>query len=210
MPPPTRTAVSVGDELRRIGYLGPQKPGALKPHAFVELHIEQGPILDEEKVQIGVVESVQGISWIEYTVTGVSNHAGTTPMRLRRDAGYLAASVNLFARKLAWEMGGNQVATVGALSLRPNLINVVPNRAVFTVDLRNTDEARLKEAEARVAAHIAEVAAAERVEVEGRGACALRAGDLRLERSSTASSTTPRRYRSARAACPRARATMRR
>ena len=161
-----KEGVSVGDELRRIGYLGPQKPGAFKPHAFVELHIEQGPILDEEKVQIGVVESVQGISWIEYTVTGVSNHAGTTPMRLRRDAGYLAASVNLFARKLAWDMGGNQVATVGALSLRPNLINVVPNRAVFAVDLRNTDEARLKEAEARVAAHIAEVAAAERVEVK--------------------------------------------
>ena len=161
-----KEGVSVGDELRRIGYLGPQKPGAFKPHAFVELHIEQGPILDEEKVQIGVVESVQGISWIEYTVTGVSNRAGTTPMRLRRDAGYLAASVNLFARKLAWDMGGNQVATVGALSLRPNLINVVPNRAVFAVDLRNTDEARLKEAEARVAAHIAEVAAAERVEVK--------------------------------------------
>src|SRR5690242_2634131 len=159
---------SVGDELRRIGYLGPARPGALKPHAFVELHIEQGPILDEEKVRIGVVESVQGISWTEYTVTGVSNHAGTTPMRLRRDAGYLAASVNLFARKTAWDMGGHQVATVGALSLRPNLINVVPNRAVFTVDLRNTDEAMLKEAEAKVAAHIAEAAAAERVDVEAK------------------------------------------
>ncbi|HTE36270.1 MAG TPA: Zn-dependent hydrolase [Reyranella sp.] len=163
-----KDGVSVGDELRRIGYLGAAKPGALKPHAFLELHIEQGPILDEEKVQIGVVESVQGISWIEYTVTGVSNHAGTTPMRLRRDAGYLAASVNLFARKLAWEMGGHQVATVGALALRPNLINVVPNQAVFTVDLRNTDEAKLAEAEARVAAHIAEVAAAERVDVQAK------------------------------------------
>jgi N-carbamoyl-L-amino-acid hydrolase len=163
-----KDGLSVGDELRRIGYLGAAKPGALKPHAFLELHIEQGPILDEAQVQIGVVESVQGISWTEYTVTGVSNHAGTTPMRLRRDAGYLAASVNLFARRLAWEMGGNQVATVGSLSLRPNLINVVPNRAVFSVDLRNTDEARLKEAEARVAAHVAEVAKAERVEVEAK------------------------------------------
>ncbi|MGD9883881.1 MAG: Zn-dependent hydrolase [Reyranella sp.] len=159
---------SVGDELRRIGYLGAARPGAVRPHAFVELHIEQGPILDEEKVQVGVVESVQGISWTEYTVTGVSNHAGTTPMRLRRDAGYLAASVNLFARRLAWEMGGNQVATVGALSLRPNLINVVPNRAVFTVDLRNTDEEKLKQAEAAVAAHIAEVSREERVEVESK------------------------------------------
>ena len=116
-------------------------------------------------MQIGIVEGVQGISWTEYMATGVSNHAGTTPMRLRRDAGYLAASVNVFARQLAKEMGGNQVATVGALTLRPNLINVVPNRAVFSVDLRNTDEAKLKYAEARVATHIAEVAAAERVEV---------------------------------------------
>ena len=163
-----KEGLSVGDELRRIGYLGPVAPGALKPHAFVELHIEQGPILDEERVQIGVVESVQGISWTEYTVTGVSNHAGTTPMRLRRDAGYLASSVNLFARKLACEMGGDQVATVGEMAFRPNLINVVPNRAVFTVDLRNTDETKLKAAEASVAAHVAEVAKAERVEVEAK------------------------------------------
>jgi beta-ureidopropionase / N-carbamoyl-L-amino-acid hydrolase len=160
--------VSVGDELRRIGYLGPASPGGLKPHAFVELHIEQGPILDEEKIQIGVVESVQGISWTEYTVTGVSNHAGTTPMRLRRDAGYLAASVNVFARRLAREMAGDQVATVGSVVLRPNLINVVPNRAVFAVDLRNTDEARLQEAEARLAAHVAEVAREERVDVDAK------------------------------------------
>ena len=163
-----KDGIAVGDELRRIGYLGATKPGALKPHAFIELHIEQGPILDEEKVKIGVVEGVQGISWTEYTAIGVSNHAGTTPMRLRRDAGYLAASVNLFVRALAREMAGDQVGTVGALTLRPNLINVVPNRAVFTVDLRNTDEAKLKEAEARVAAHIAEVAASERVEVEAK------------------------------------------
>ena len=163
-----KEGLAVGDELRRIGYLGPARPGALRPHAFVELHIEQGPILDEEKVQIGVVETVQGISWTEYTVTGVSNHAGTTPMRLRRDAGYLASSVNLFARELAWKMGGDQVATVGEMAFRPNVINVVPNRAVFTVDLRNTDEAKLKAAEASVAAHIAEGAAAEKVAVEAR------------------------------------------
>ena len=163
-----KDGIAVGDELRRLGYLGAAKPGALKPHAFVELHIEQGPILDEEKVRIGVVESVQGISWTEYTVTGISNHAGTTPMRLRRDAGYLAASVNVFVRQLACEMGGDQVGTVGSIAFRPNLINVVPNRAVFTVDLRNSDEAKLKQAEARVAAHVAEIAKAERVEVEAK------------------------------------------
>ena len=163
-----RDGRSVGDELRRIGYLGPARPGELRPHAFVELHIEQGPILDEEKVQVGVVEGVQGISWVEYTVTGVSNHAGTTPMRLRRDAGYLAASANVFVRALARQMGGDQVGTVGALSLRPNVINVVPNQAVFTIDLRNTVEDRLRIAEARVAEHIAQVAAEERVTVESR------------------------------------------
>jgi N-carbamoyl-L-amino-acid hydrolase len=160
-----KQGLALGDELRRIGYLGSAKPGAIKPHAFLELHIEQGPILDEEKVRIGVVESVQGISWTEYTVSGVSNHAGTTPMRLRRDAGYFAASTNVFVRALAREMGGNQVGTVGATTFRPNLINVVPNQAVFTVDLRNTDEAKLKEAETRVADHMIKAAAAERVEV---------------------------------------------
>ncbi|HEY6980297.1 Zn-dependent hydrolase [Reyranella sp.] len=160
--------IAVGDELRRIGYLGTVRPGAIRPHAFLELHIEQGPILDEEKIRIGVVESVQGISWTEYTVGGVSNHAGTTPMRLRRDAGYLAASVTVFVRRLAREMGGHQVATVGTLSLRPNLINVVPNLAVFTVDLRNTDDALLKEAETRLAAHVREVAREERLAVESR------------------------------------------
>ncbi len=174
-----KDGASVGDELRRIGYLGAAKPGAIRPHAFVELHIEQGPILDEEKVQIGVVESVQGISWTEYTVTGVSNHAGTTPMRLRRDAGYLAASVNLFARKLAWEMGGNQVATVGSLALRPNLINVVPNRAV--VCRRSAQHRRSEVAGSRGEGCRAyrRGRAGRAGRGRGQGAGALRAGDLR-------------------------------
>jgi beta-ureidopropionase / N-carbamoyl-L-amino-acid hydrolase len=82
----------VGDELQRIGYAGPLPcPAAAFPHAFVELHIEQGPILEDEGVEIGVVEGVQGISWTEVTVTGQSAHAGTTPMRLRRDPGVVAA-----------------------------------------------------------------------------------------------------------------------
>ena len=81
----------VGDELDRIGYRGSAPCPGLTPHAFVELHIEQGPVLEEAGTQIGVVESVQGISWTEITIEGQSNHAGTTPMRLRRDAGYAAA-----------------------------------------------------------------------------------------------------------------------
>ena len=79
----------LGDELARIGYAGPYPcPAASAPHAYVELHIEQGPILEDEGVTIGVVEGVQGISWTELTITGRSAHAGTTPMRLRRDPGY--------------------------------------------------------------------------------------------------------------------------
>jgi N-carbamoyl-L-amino-acid hydrolase len=105
------------------------------------------------------VHNVQGISWQALTITGQSNHAGTTPMRLRHDAGYCAAAIATFVRRLADEMGGSQVATVGALTLHPNLINVIAARAELTVDLRNTDEALLQQAEARVAAFIQELAA---------------------------------------------------
>jgi len=163
-----RDGLSVGAELARIGYRGRAAPGARKPHAFIELHIEQGPILDEERLRIGAVESVQGISWTEYTVLGTSNHAGTTPLRLRRDAGLVAAEAAAFVRRLAREMGGDQVGTVGRLELHPNLINVVANRAVFCVDLRNTDEAKLRHAEAEVSAFIARTAAAERCDVTAR------------------------------------------
>ncbi len=89
----------LGDELARIGYAGPLPcPTASAPHAYVELHIEQGPILEDEGITIGVVEGVQGISWTELTISGRSAHAGTTPMRLRRDAGYVAAAIAVHAR----------------------------------------------------------------------------------------------------------------
>jgi N-carbamoyl-L-amino-acid hydrolase len=159
----------LGDELERIGYAGPFPcPTAVSPHAYVELHIEQGPILEDEGVTIGVVEGVQGISWTELTIEGRSAHAGTTPMRLRRDAGWVAASVATFARQLAGDLGGAQVATVGRLEVGPNLVNVVPNRAVLTVDLRNTDEVVLRHAEERLAAEIQRLAAAEQVTVSQR------------------------------------------
>jgi N-carbamoyl-L-amino-acid hydrolase len=158
----------VGDELARIGYAGAAPVGRPDVHAYVELHVEQGPVLDAEKLTIGVVEGVQGISWTEFTLTGQSNHAGTTPMRLRHDAGYVAAEIAVFARRLARELGGHQVATVGALTLSPNLVNVIPNRALFTVDLRNTDEARLAEAERRLFAFAEETAAAEGVKLARR------------------------------------------
>jgi N-carbamoyl-L-amino-acid hydrolase len=159
----------VGDELTRIGYAGPLPcPTARAPHAYVELHIEQGPVLEDEGITIGVVEGVQGISWTELTITGRSAHAGTTPMGMRRDAGYVASAINVFARRLATEMGGTQVATVGRLEVRPDLVNVVPNTAILTVDLRNTDDALLRDAERRLADEVARLAAAEDVRVSSR------------------------------------------
>jgi N-carbamoyl-L-amino-acid hydrolase len=159
---------TVGEELDRIGYRGPAPCPGLVPHAFVELHIEQGPVLEEQDVQIGAVESVQGISWTEVTVTGQSNHAGTTPMRLRHDAGYVAANIAVFVRELALELGHPQVATVGAIDLHPNLVNVVAARAQLTVDLRNTDNEVLIEAEQRLVAHLEQLAASEGVTIETR------------------------------------------
>jgi len=159
---------SVGDALHDVGYDGTAPVGDARVHAYVELHIEQGPVLDAERVTIGAVEGVQGISWTEFTVAGVSNHAGTTPMRMRHDAGYVAAAIAHRAREIARELGGDQVATVGALTLSPNLVNVIANRAVFTVDLRNTDEALLQEAERRLHAFASEVAQAEGVTLTHR------------------------------------------
>jgi len=158
----------LGDELRRIGYAGEATPGAVRPLAFVELHIEQGPVLHAAGVTIGAVENLQGISWQELRITGQSNHAGTTPMRLRRDAGYAAAAIAAFVRRLASEIGGNQVGTVGAIELHPNLINVIAARAKLTVDLRNTDETALQEAERRLAEFLVELGRSETVGIESR------------------------------------------
>ena len=159
---------TVGAELDRIGYRGPAPCPGLAPHRYVELHIEQGPVLEAQGVRIGVVEGVQGISWTEVTIAGQSNHAGTTPMRLRHDAGYAAARVTAFVRGLAVDLGPPQVATVGAIDLHPNLVNVVAARAVLTVDLRNTDNDVLLEAERRLAAELDAVAADEGVRVTTR------------------------------------------
>ena len=158
----------VGDELERIGYRGPAPCPGLVPHAFVELHIEQGPVLEHLGVEIGIVTGVQGISWTELTVTGQSNHAGTTPMSLRHDAGYVAARIATFVRELVVDLGPPQVGTVGALDLHPNLVNVVASMATLTVDLRNTDDAVLHEAEARLRAFVPDLAAAEGVAVASR------------------------------------------
>lgn len=159
---------TVGQELVRIGYDGPAPLPGAAPHAFIELHVEQGPVLEAEGITVGAVDGVQGISWQEVTVTGQSNHAGTTPMNLRKDPGFVAASCVKFVRELVLDLGHPQVGTVGRVEFAPNLVNVVPASAVFTVDLRNTDERVLQEAERRFGEFLTTAAEAEGCTVETR------------------------------------------
>ena len=151
------------DELKRIGYEGTVEPGFIKPYAFVELHIEQGPILDHEGIRIGAVENLQGIHWQRVTIEGAANHAGTTPTALRHDAGLAAAKVNVFLRQLVEKSGG--VATVGCIEFKPNAINVIPSKAVFTVDLRNPDKEKLDNDEKILAAYLKDLAKEDDVKI---------------------------------------------
>ena len=144
----------LGEELERIGYAGAHQPGFLKPHAYVELHIEQGPVLEREGVTIGAVENLQGISWQRLTIEGVANHAGTTPMSMRRDAGAAAARIITFLQDRATASPTPTVATVGTIAFEPNAINVIPSRASFTVGLRDPKEHRLQGEEAALAAYL--------------------------------------------------------
>lgn len=153
----------LGQELARIGYAGDREPGFLKPHAYLELHIEQGPVLEREGLPIGAVENLQGISWQRITIDGVANHAGTTPMSMRSDAGHAAARIITFLLDRIKASNAPTVATVGTIRFEPNAINVIPSRAVFTVDLRDPDEQRLQAAEAALAAYLGQLAAAENV-----------------------------------------------
>ncbi len=157
---------SLKEELERTGYFGTLKCGSIRPHVFLELHIEQGPLLESRNVAIGAVRDLQGISWTSVTFKGQSNHAGTTPMELRRDAGYAAAQLTIAAREITKRIGKGQVATVGEMHASPNLINVVPGKFQMSVDLRNSDEDKLKAAEALLHDAITDICAVEGVTVE--------------------------------------------
>lgn len=154
----------LGDELARIGYAGEVTPGAVLPHEYIELHIEQGPVLEAEGLQIGVVDNLQGISWQQVTVQGNANHAGTTPTRLRHDAGYVASAIVHELRQLSVE-SGTTLTTVGRMAFEPNVINVIARRATFTIDMRDPDEQRLQAAEQRLADFMIRIAEAEGVRI---------------------------------------------
>lgn len=165
-----RSGKSVRDELAAIGFLGDAEPRLPALHAYLECHIEQGPILRAANKDIGVVRGVQGISWHELTIVGRSAHAGTTPMELRADAAVTAARIQLEMRAMiaSGRYGKELRATMGSIAPHPNLVNVIAGRVVCTVDLRNPDDAALARAEADLFAACEKIAAEERVTIEKR------------------------------------------
>lgn len=151
-----RDGTSLGTELRRTGFAGDGPARFDPPHAYVECHIEQGPVLAQAGLTVGVVTGVQGISWQQVTVTGRAAHAGTTPTALRADAGITAARIVLRLREMVDSADyGELRATVGHLAVHPDLTNIVPARAELTVDLRNPDDAQMARAEADLADFLA-------------------------------------------------------
>ncbi|MBW8725886.1 MAG: Zn-dependent hydrolase [Inquilinus limosus] len=160
-----RDGLRFGDELDRIGYRGPVPVGQRKLGAHFELHIEQGPILENEEKVIGVVTGVQGMRWYEVTVTGRESHAGSTPMRLRRDA--LRGAARMIEAVIAvGDTTADAVATVGLVEVRPNSRNVIPGEVFFTIDYRNPDDAKIGVMEKEARAAIERIAAELKLEVK--------------------------------------------
>ncbi len=126
-----------GDELKRIGWVGDEEVGARPMHAFFELHIEQGPILEAEGKDIGVVTHGQGLNWLQVTLSGKEQHTGSTPMAMRRNAGLGMAKVTQLAHEIAMSHQPNALGAVGQCDVYPNSRNIIPGRVVFTIDFRS-------------------------------------------------------------------------
>ena len=151
---------SFGDELKRIGWVGDEAVGARKMHAYFEYHIEQGPILEAENKQIGVVTHCQGLNWLEFTLTGREAHTGSTPMNMRVNAGLAMARIFEMVQTVAMENQPGAVGGVGQVKFSPNSRNVLPGTVVFTVDIRSPDLGKLQGMRARIEAEAARIAAA--------------------------------------------------
>lgn len=134
---------SFGDELQRIGWVGDETVGARKMHAYFEYHIEQGPILEAENKQIGVVTHGQGLWWLEFTLTGKEAHTGSTPMLMRVNAGLAMARIMEMVQAVAMDHQPGAVGGVGQVKFSPNSRNVLPGTVVFTVDIRSPELAKL-------------------------------------------------------------------
>lgn len=135
--------LSFGDELTRIGWKGDEPVGARKMHAYYELHIEQGPILEAEGRDIGVVTHGQGLWWLEFTLTGREAHTGSTPMEMRVNAGLAMARILEMVQEVAMAHQPGAVGGVGQMKFTPNSRNVLPGKVIFTVDIRSPDQAKL-------------------------------------------------------------------
>ena len=151
----------LGDELERIGWVGDEEVGARKMHAFFELHIEQGPILEAENKDIGVVTHGQGLSWMQVTLTGRESHTGSTPMPMRVNAGLGMARITQLVDEIAWSHAPLAVGAIGHCDVYPNSRNIIPGKAVFTVDFRHPEkdviadmENRLREGAQKIAEEI--------------------------------------------------------
>lgn len=140
----------VGDELERIGFLGDEEVGARQMKAFFELHIEQGPILEDEQIDVGVVTHGQGLKWIQITLTGRESHTGSTPMPKRLNAGLGMARITELVNDIALSHAPNAVGAIGHCDVYPNSRNVIPGKAVFTIDFRTPDKAILDDMVARL------------------------------------------------------------
>ncbi|MFQ5894200.1 MAG: Zn-dependent hydrolase [Nitrospinota bacterium] len=138
---------TLGEELERVGYKGEVSCAARPIGGYLELHVEQGPVLSSGGVSIGVVEGIYGITWMRVVLEGEADHAGPTPMEMRKDALVAAAKVVLSAQSLPRRFGGEMVATVGSLAVEPGAINVIPGAVRLTVDLRCPDAMRLEQAQ---------------------------------------------------------------
>lgn len=160
-----RQGIKLGDELSRIGYKGTAKAGSIKFQAMFELHIEQGPILENEAKLVGVVTGVQGMRWYEVTVRGQESHTGATPMLLRKNA-LLGAARMIDAINAVGLKHLPGVASVGLIENRPNSRNVVPGEVFFTVDLRHPDESELDKMEAEYQAALPKIAEALKLSFE--------------------------------------------
>jgi len=139
-----------GDELVRIGWRGDEKVGERKMHAFFELHIEQGPILEAENKDIGVVTHGQGLSWTEITIIGKDSHTGSTPMHMRKNAGLAMARILENVDEIALSHAPHAVGAAGHIDVYPNSRNVIPGKVVFTVDLRSPELAVIDDMEQRL------------------------------------------------------------
>ena len=148
-----------GDELDRIGWRGSEEVGGRPMHAMFEYHIEQGPILEAEGREIGVVTHGQGLWWLEVTLTGKDAHTGSTPMAMRVNAGLGMARIIEAVHRIAMDHQPNAVGAVGQANVWPNSRNVIPGRAVFTVDLRSPELEKLTAMRARLEAEAPLIAA---------------------------------------------------